>query len=257
MRSTPPSFSALPMTNMVKKIIILNVVIWFVFVMVLQKFFLSKNYIFDFFGLIPVSVISDFYIWQPLTYMFVHSPNFFHILFNMLVLWMFGSELEGRWGGRFFLSYYMFSGIGAAILYVIITLIYSLTTGVSGPMLTPVVGASGATFALILAYGLIFGERTVLFMFIFPMKAKYFAVLLGAIELVTLLESGYGSQVSNLCHLAGLLSGFIFLLYKGRSGGGAGDIKTKSKAKTSTRRKLRLVVDNEGDGDEKGPRYWN
>ena len=88
-------------------------------------------------------------------------------------------------------------------------------------------------------------------MFIFPMKAKYFAILLGLIELFTLLDSGFGSRVSNLAHLGGIVSGFLFLnLYtrwKQQKRGGKG---------SKSRRKLKLVVDNETD-DKNGPRYWN
>ena len=243
---------ALPMTPIVKRLIIINVVIWVVAVMIIQKAFLAENYIFRYFGLIPGSFIFDFFLWQPFTYMFLHSTSFFHILFNMLILWMFGSELEGRWGGRFFLIYYLVSGIGAAFLYVICTLVYYLFSGQSGPLMVPVIGASGATFGLILAYGLIFAERTVLFMFIFPMKAKYFALLLGVIELLTLLDSGFGSKVANLAHLGGIVSGFLFLFFYTRW-------KTRKSRKKSSRRgrKLKLVVDNEAQDDKQGPRYWN
>lgn len=252
--------AVMPVTPVVKKLIILNISVWLILVMILQKVFLSRNYVFEYFGLVPASVITDFFIWQPLTYMFVHSSSFFHLLFNMLVLWMFGSELESRWGRRFFLSYYLVSGVGAAILYVVLTLIYSLISGHGAPLLTPVIGASGATFALILAYGLVFGERIVLFMFLFPMKAKYFALLLGIIELLTLLDSGYGSQVSNLCHLGGIVSGFLFLFFYSRrnQGGSSGNKKSSSSSnRSSTRRKLRLVVDNEPTDEKTGPRYWN
>ncbi len=253
MRGGPQMQMNMVMTEMVKKIIIVNAAIWIVFVMILQKAFMSSDYIFHYFGLVPASFLGSFFIWQPFTYMFLHSTSFFHILFNMLVVWMFGSELEGRWGGKFFLLYYMVSGVGSGFIYIFVTTIYSLITGDGGPLSSTVIGASGATFGLILAYGLIFGERMVLFMFIFPMKAKYFCLLLGAIELLTLLDAGFGSKVSNLSHLGGIVSGFLFLAFYTRWRGNRGKEKKPSK----NRRKLKLVVDNEAGDDKKGPRYWN
>ncbi|MCB9026704.1 MAG: rhomboid family intramembrane serine protease [Bdellovibrionaceae bacterium] len=242
----------IPLTPMVKKLVFVNVAIWVVFVMILQKVFLSQPYVFDYFGLIPAKFFNDFLIWQPLSYMFLHSSNLFHILFNMLVLWMFGSELEARWGGRFFLIYYLVCGIGAAFIYIFCTFAYYFFTNDAAPLLAPVIGASGATFGLILAYGLVFSERMVLFMFIFPMKAKYFALLLGFIEFMTLLDSGFGSQVANLAHLGGVVSGFLFLIFytrwKKKKGG---------KKSSSHGRRLKLVVDNENNNEKRGPRYWN
>lgn len=254
MRSGQQMQISIPMTEMVKKLIIVNVAVWVGLVMIVEKVFFDEPFVFRYFGLVPGSFVSDFFIWQPFTYMFVHSPNFFHILFNMLVLWMFGSELEARWGKRFFLTYYLVCGVGSGFIYIVSTLIYWLTTGNAAPLLSPVVGASGATFGLILAYGLIFSERMVLFMFLFPMKAKYFALLLGLIELVSLINSGYSSQVSNLAHLGGVVSGFLFLTLYTRWKGQKGKGGTGRKARG--RHKLKLVVDNEKERGN-GPRYWN
>jgi len=242
-------------TPMVKRLIIINTVIWVFLILIVQQYFLQEPFFFKYFGLIPADIIFNFFLWQPLTYMFIHADNIFHVMFNMLVLWMFGSELEGRWGSRFFLLYYLVCGIGAGTIYTFCTLIYYLFTTDVAPLMSPVIGASGATFGLVLAYGIIFGERQVLFMFIFPMKAKYFALLLGIIELLSLLSSGFGSEVSNLAHLGGIVSGFLFLLgytrYKNRR------VRKRTK---SHGRKLKLVVDNERkdeDGPDKSPKYWN
>ena len=155
----PQMQSVTPITPMVKKLIIINVALWLFLVLIIQKIFMSEPHIFSYLGLVPGSLLTDFFLWQPFTYMFIHSNSFFHILFNMLVLWMFGSELEGRWGGKFFLSYYLVSGAGAAVIYTFLVLIYSLVSGNANPLLSPVIGASGATFGLILAYGLIFSEK--------------------------------------------------------------------------------------------------
>jgi len=238
---------------MVKRIIIANAIVYVGLILIVQRYFLPEPYFFRYLGLTPGAFIFDFFLWQPFTYMFIHSYSFFHILFNMLILWMFGSELELRWGSRFFLTYYLVCGAGAAILYSFITLGYYLVTNNIAPMLEPVIGASGAVYGMILAYGLVFGERTILFMFVFPMAAKYFALILGVIELLSLLSSGYGSEVSNLCHLGGIATGFLFLWgftrWKNRR---------VKKPQRKNGRRLKLVVDNERKEDSlNGPRYWN
>jgi membrane associated rhomboid family serine protease len=253
-----------PMTPVVKALIIANVAIWLglqlVVGLVAEKFFgveLNLTYLF---GLVPNNVIFKFFIWEPITYMFLHSANPFHILFNMLLLWWLGGELEQRWGSRFFTLFYMVSGIGAGLLYILAVGVHGWIFGNLTPAWTiPVVGASGAIFGLMLAYGIIFGERVVYFMMLFPMRAKYFVMILGAVEVVTLLNSGInGGDVANLAHVGGLISGFVFLrIYtalqqrKWRKGGGA---KARGRG-------LKLVVNNDGKKDDggggDGPKYWN
>lgn len=240
-------------TKIVKILVIANVAVWVGLVLILQNMIMQGSPVFLALGLVPGSVLHNFFLWQPFTYMFLHSADIFHILFNMLILWMFGSELEGRWGSRFFLTYYMVCGVGAAVLYTIVVTIYAYTSGNLFPLATPVVGASGAVFGLILAYGLVFGERVIYFMMIFPMKAKYFALILGVVELVTLLNSGFGSGVANLAHLGGIVAGFLFLnvFVKWRTNRGQRQASKRG-------RRLKLVVNNEKDvKDSKGPKYWN
>ena len=198
-------------TPCVKALIIINIVCWFFLIAILQKIFVQSNTIYHLLGFVPSAVDNSFFIWQFFTYMFIHSPGVFHILFNMMVLWMFGSELEQLWGKRFFLTYYLSCGVGSALVYFVGVKLYSLFGGTPLIMDVPVVGASGAVFGLLLAYGLIFGERLVLFMFIFPMKARTFTILIAGVELMTMLGAGFGSPVANLAHLGGLLSGFLFL----------------------------------------------
>lgn len=199
-------------TSFVKAIIIANGCIWFFLVVVLQGLFLDKAYIFYFLGLTPERVFSHFWLWQIFTYLFVHASGFFHIFFNMFVLWMFGSELERLWGSRFFLAYYMCCGVGAGLIY-----LFCLWIGISffnlAPVVlaTPMIGASGAIFGLLFAYGLIFSERIIYFMMVFPIKARHFALLIGLVEFVSLINSGIGSSVSHLAHLSGFISGFLFL----------------------------------------------
>ena len=214
MRSSYTNYSLILKPNSgVKFLIITNLLCWFFLILIFQNFFLKSPAIFHIFGFVPADVKSHFLIWQFFTYMFIHSGGVFHILFNMLLLWMFGSELEQLWQKKFFLKYYFVCGIGSALVYFLCVQIYQLFGGNELISHIPVVGASGAVFGLLLAYGLIFGERMVLFMFIFPMKAKHFTMLVAAVEVLSVLSSGFGSPVANLAHLGGLLSGFLFFKF--------------------------------------------
>ncbi len=244
-----------PVTPVVRWLIGLSVGIWLILQVIVEGYVLSSPDITQIFGLVPANLISNFYVWEFVTYIFLHSRNVFHIVFNMLLLWWLGAELEQRWGSRFFLLYYMVSGVGAAIIYAACVLAHSLIVGHSGVWTTPVVGASGAIFGLMLAYGIIFGERVVYFMMVFPMRAKYFVMILGAVEVVTLLNNGLdGGEVANLAHLGGLASGFLFLQ-------GYTRFQQRRWRKQSDRRGrgLKLVVNNDDKKDDKGggPRYWN
>ncbi len=241
-----------PLTAMVKKLVIINLTVWVVLVLILQKWVLDAPYIYQWFGFIPESVLLDFWIWQPITYMFLHSDNVFHVLFNMLILWFFGSELEARWGGRFFLLYYMVCGVGAAVLYLAGVTIYSLASGDALPLKAPVVGASGAVFGLMLAYGKVFGDRVIYLLGVFPMKARIFVAVIAAIEVLTLLSSGVHSQTANLAHIGGLAVGFVFLngLDRWQTG-------RRRKATQSRGRNLKLVVNNEKPDQERNPKFWN
>ncbi|MGE3975197.1 MAG: rhomboid family intramembrane serine protease [Bdellovibrionales bacterium] len=242
----PQMQMSVPFTPVVKKLMIAHVGIWLIGQVIVEQYFLKEQQLTTFFGLIPELLITKFFVWQPLTYMFLHSTDgITHILFNMLLLWWLGSELEQQWGKRFFTLYYIVCGVGAAVLYTIAILVFSLATEKVQPLFTPVVGASGAIFGLMLAYGIIFGERTVYFFFVFPMKARIFVMILGGIEVVMLLNNGVGgSNVANLAHLGGLITGFLFLITWTRIQ------RRQSKA---GRGKLKLVVNN----DKEQPKYWN
>jgi membrane associated rhomboid family serine protease len=159
------------------------------------------------FGLSPRLVLEHFAIWQLVTYLFLHDPyGFGHILFNMLTLWMFGADLERTWGTKRFLTYYFVCGIGAGILDVVANaLFYSLDTWT--------IGASGAIYGLLLAYGLLFPDRTVLFSFLFPIKAKYFVMIIGAIAFLSSIGAS-NSRVSHIAHLGGMLFGYAYLRFR-------------------------------------------
>jgi len=244
----------MPFTPMVKRLIILTVVVWIGGQFILASFLESFSFT-SFFALIPGKIIIDYYFWQPLTYMFVHSTeDKMHIVFNMLMLWWLGSELEQLWGKRYFLFFYLMSGFGAGVLYSIVMILYAYTySGTPLGLLTPVVGASGAIFGLLLAYGRIFGDRIVSFMMIFPMPAKYFVMLLGAIQFLSLMgNTPAGGDVAYLAHLTGILTGFLLL--KGK------DWYERRSLTKKRGRNLRLVVDNDKPVDsknQKGPKYWN
>lgn len=256
MAGAGPQFQiAIPLTPVVKRLLIINGAIWVGVILILQKFILNEPVIFKWFGFVPSSVLLDFWIWQPFTYLFIHSENVFHVLFNGLVLWMFGSEIEQRWGGRFFLIYYMTCGVGAAFLYLAVVTVYGLITGDSLPLSAPVVGSSAAVFGLMYAYGKVFGDRVIYFMMMFPMKARVFVMLIGAVEVLNLLSSGFQSQTANLAHLGGLVVGFAFL--KGFDHWQGRGPRRRSQQKHG--RALKLVVNNESskDGDRNAPRYWN
>jgi membrane associated rhomboid family serine protease len=250
----PPQFqNVVPFTKAVRVLVIANVAVWLALVLIPGLF--HNGLFIDLFGLVPERVVSGFWVWQIFTYMFMHASGVFHILFNMLILWWFGAELEQRWGSKFFVTYYLVCGVGAGVVYLIGTTLYAYITGNVSSMMTPLVGASGATYGLLLAYGLLFGERVIYFMMLFPMKAKYFTMIIGGVELVTMMDAGSGSQVANLAHLGGLLVGFIFLSFVAR-------YRARASSGPSKRgRKLKLVVDNERDQSQKpsdqGPKYWN
>ncbi len=245
------SFSVAPVTPVVKKLLIANIAIWFLIQIILDRFFGFqgwRNLI-----LVPELVIEKFYIWQLVTYMFFHAVSPTHILFNMLMLWFFGSELEKTWGSKFFTIYYFFTGTAAAVIYCLVVGIYSASTGFRPVLVTPVMGASGALFGLLIAYGILFSERVIYFMGLFPLKAKYFVIIAGAVDMASLITTGFsGSDVAYLAHLGGLVSGFLFL--KGHVYYKRNMVASKLKRKSSN---LRLVVDNEKPKSNENPKYWN
>ena len=181
--------------------------------------------------------------YQFITYMFMHG-NFSHILFNMFALWMFGNVLENYWGPKRFLIYYMITGIGAAVIQLLVIYvqvhyaelsltadqiaqvretgyqIYQNNQNFGDPLMGKLnalynlttIGASGAVFGLLLAFGMSFPNSLIYIYFFIPMKAKWFVVIYGAIELF----SGVyytGSNVAHFAHLGGMLFGYFMIVY--------------------------------------------
>ncbi len=161
------------------------------------------------FSLFPLMIMEMGWIWQFLTYMFLHG-SIFHLFFNMYALLLFGRPLEERWGLKEFLAFYLVTGVGAGI----VTFLWNLA---SNPFI-PTIGASGAIFGLVLAFGLEFPETVLLLFFIIPIKARYAALIFGGIELVMII-TGSMQGIGHFTHLAGLFFGFIYYLIRirGRS----------------------------------------
>jgi membrane associated rhomboid family serine protease len=134
--------------------------------------------------------------------MFMHGGAL-HVAFNMLALWMFGAELERTWGTRYFLKYYFVTGVGAGVLTVVIALLPFEYTQLIYQY--PTIGASGAIFGVLLAYGLTFPERPIFLYFVFPIPAKYFVLIVGAISFFS------GGGVAHATHLGGIVVGYLFL----------------------------------------------
>ena len=158
-------------------------------------------------GLVPLAVVEQLRLWQLVTYMFLHG-GIFHILFNMLALWLFGAELERTWGTRYFLKFYFVTGIGAGLLTVVFSLLpFEFARYLYG---ADIIGASGAIYGLLLAYALYFPDRPIYMYFVFPIPAKIFVLIIGAIALMSSV-SGVQGGVANATHLGGILVGYLFL----------------------------------------------
>jgi membrane associated rhomboid family serine protease len=204
-RTPPPptmSFGPGPMTPAVKAILIANAV---VFVLGL----VGGEAVASLLGLSPVHVLTNGRLWQPFTYLFVHSSSSIsHIVFNMLAIWMFGVELERRWGTTFFTKYYFVCGVGAAACTIVASLLPFAGAAAIYDQIT--IGASGAVYGLLMAWALLFPHRQILFMFVFPLPARVFVLLIGAIAFFSALGAG-GGPVAHVAHLGGLVIGWLYL----------------------------------------------
>jgi len=174
------------------KLVIINVAVFVLQIVYLDRFI-------GYLGLVPAFAIGKLWLWQFVTYMFLHG-GFFHLFFNMLVLWMFGGEIENYWGSSEFLKYYFITGIGAGITSCVFTF----------PSTVPTIGASGAIFGLLLAYGMAYPDRYIYLYFLVPIKAKYLVLILGGIELLAIATPGTDG-IARFAHLGGLLFGYVYL----------------------------------------------
>ncbi len=234
----PNSFSMLPLV--VKNLLIING-LFFLTTLVFEtqlNFDLS-----DYLGL-HYPLAESFRPWQLVSYMFMHG-NFMHLFFNMFALWMFGNTLENYWGPKRFLIYYMATGIGAGIIQLLVThfrlmslysqiseegLNFVITKGseiyqsgqnfsdpIAGKinllMNSVTIGASGAVFGILLAFGMLFPNTLLYIYFAIPIKAKWFVVLYGAVELYSGIANSSGDNVAHFAHLGGMLFGFILIKF--------------------------------------------
>tara|TARA_B100000519_G_C14247896_1_gene440817 strand:+ start:1030 stop:1857 length:828 start_codon:yes stop_codon:yes gene_type:complete len=194
-QSNPGEISYKPslFTNAIKLLVSVNFGIF-----LLQSLSKSEMIFFQLFGLVPKLIWSEFMIWQPVTYLFFHG-GIWHVLINMFVLWMFGSELERLWGKLRFLKYYFITGIGSGI----ITALLNLSS------ITPVVGASGAVFGVLMAYGITYPNRTIYLYGIIPIRSMLFVIAVGLIAFVSSFDGT--SRISHITHLSGMVIGYLIL----------------------------------------------
>lgn len=197
------------LTPVVKKLIIINTVIFVL--QIFTRLSLNSDMLARAFALDPNLVWEHAFIWQIFTYQFLHG-GLWHILLNMLALWMFGSELEMQWGGKKFTEYYLISGTGAGVFIFILPAVISLTTEQSLASSGVTLGASGAIFGILLAYAIYWPDRYLLFMFIFPVKVKYFVLVIGLISLFFTINTDQAGQISHVGHLGGLVTGYLYLM---------------------------------------------
>lgn len=198
----------------------------------------SENTFLGLFGLIPpLSGYPDmgFKIWQPVTYLFLHSTSsILHLGFNMLMLWMFGTSLERHWGTRAFLRFYFVCGIGAGVVSCLMAL----------PMAAfraPTIGASGAIFGLLMAYGYLWPNNILLIWGIFPMRARTMVLVFGGLELYSLIFGGGQGNIAYAAHVGGMLVGYLYLKRAWRVRPFLADLRWKSR-----RRRFR-VMDRKDD----------
>lgn len=154
-------------------------------------------------ALIPAQVMTQGMVWELVTYMFLHGDTW-HLLFNMFYLVMFGSDLERYWGSRDFTKYYFVTGIGAGIIHIITSYIF-------GGANIPTIGASGAIFGVLLAYGMAFPHRKILLWFVIPVSARTLVIFAAAVELMLTIQYQGGDGVARFAHMGGMLVGYLYL----------------------------------------------
>lgn len=221
------------MTSVVRGIILFHVIVFLV--QLIGDHFFNLNLLHQL-SLSSLSFWHQGKWWQPFTFFLVHT-DLFQMLLNMLILWMIGSELEAQWGSRFFTQYYFACALSGGVICLLLSLF------VKTPLV--VLGSAGAIYGLLIAYGILYAERTMLFMMIFPMKAKHFVWLLIGVEVLFSVFYARGA-FGNIVHLSGMAMGFLLLVLRARQRLqqkllGSSQVNKKKKSRS----KLRLVVNNE------------
>ena len=211
----------------IKNLLIINGIV-FVIEMLAQQVGIGGGYSFyqvimKYFALVPLGY--GFYPWQLITYQFLHE-GLMHIFFNMFALWMFGMEIENLWGSKKFLIFYLMCGVVAGLFQLFLPPLFNEPLGMT-------LGASGAVFGVLIAFGMMFPNRYIFIWFLIPLKAKYFITIFILIEFFSIESPG---NVAHLAHLGGALAGFIYIMldrnthysfkkiFGGGSSGGSGNI---------------------------------
>lgn len=186
----PLDFRSMP--QVIKALVIVNTAVFLLSMVVGGEFT-------RLFGLVPSKVVYERWVWQPFTYLFLHG-NFFHLLFNLFALWMFGMPVIANWGPREFVKYFLLTGVGAGLVSV----------AAAPSSVSVIIGASGAVYGLLVAFAMLFPDAVVYLYFFFPIKAKHMAILFGLMEFFA------GASASNpasarLAHLSGMVIGYVYI----------------------------------------------
>ena len=188
----------------IKSLLIANVAVFglmlFLGLFTIDGFPLSQ-FVGQVFPLYPIG--NGFQVWQLVTYMFMHG-SFMHLLFNMFALWMFGLELENEWGSKKFLTYYAICGLGGALANLFIAPLFAPAA--------PTVGASGAIYGVLLAFGMMYPDRPIFVYFLLPIRARYFVMIYMALEIYAGVSST-SDGVAHFAHLGGAAVGFVYILW--------------------------------------------
>jgi len=243
-----------PLTKVTKTLIIVCVVTYVIdFFLDNLGIMLAGYSLNQILGLVPAFVMERGWFWQFFTYIFMHGHPL-HILLNMLILWYFGAEIELRIGQSAFVRYFFICGIGAGAFNFGVNYLFADYTRLTHP----IIGASGAIYGILAAYGIFFGNRYFLVFFLFPMKAKYFVLLMAGIELMMGVEASAQDNVAHFAHLGGMIVGFLYIYFFYIRNTGSGRSNRRDSEREKLKRQFTLIVNPKDEEKErdKGP-YWN
>lgn len=203
---TPPTQFGGIVPPAIKMLLIANGALFVLYFLAVQLPIEPLAWVFHALSLIPAWLMLGA-IWQPVTYLFLHSPfGFGHILFNSLMLWMFGADLERQWGSKRFLQFYFFCGIGAG-------LVDAFSRIATGEMGTATIGNSGAVYGVLMAFGMLYPDRPIYFWMLFPIQARIFVLILGVIAFLSTIGDS-GSQTAHIAHLAGMVFAWVYIRHR-------------------------------------------
>lgn len=242
-------FSVFP--PVIKNLMIINVIVFFIQILG-SEILVSGNtslsqVLLKYFALIPIGVFSDttFYPWQLISYQFMHG-GFGHIFFNMLMLWMFGMEIENMWGSKKFLIFYLTAGVVAGLCHLFISPLL-------GAPPAPTIGASGAVYGVLIAFALFFPDRYIFLWFLIPVKAKYLVGFLIVFEFLAI--NSAHSNIAHLAHLGGALAGFLFIWFDKSSHIELKSMIRRNKFKSQASSGSKFNIFNRGDDIQEAKFY--